>query len=98
MRFLLLGVVLAVSLAGCSGSPTAARVINETGTVRYQDLEGGFYGIIGDGGAHYDPTNLPAASQVEGLRVRFVAHTVDNGVSYHMWGTIIRIESIQALR
>ena len=97
MRSLLLSLVLSVSLAGCSGSPATTRVVNDTGTVRYQSLEGGFYGIMGDAGGRYDPVNLPASAQVDGLRVRFVARTL-GGVSVHMWGTMVRIESIEALR
>jgi hypothetical protein len=61
-----------------------------SGTVEYIDLEGGFYGII-DHDDRYDPLNLPEEFQIEGLRVFVVAKIVDDQVSFHMWGTIIKI-------
>ena len=89
---------LTLALAGCSGSPTSSKVVSDTGTVRYMNLEGGFYGILGDAGGHYDPVNLPTWAQTDGLRVRFTARTEAGGVSFHMWGTMVRIESIAALK
>ena len=97
MRSLCLILLLAVSLAGCSQSPNSSKVVHDTGVVQYLDLEGGFYAILGDGGGRYDPVNLPDWAQHDGLRVRFVARTVD-GVSVHMWGTRVHIESIEGLR
>jgi hypothetical protein len=97
MRSRCLIVLLAVSLAGCSQSPNESKVIRDTGTVQYVDLEGGFYAIVGDGGGHYDPTNLPAWAQEDGLRVRFVARTV-GGASVHMWGTLVHLESLEGAR
>lgn len=38
--------------------PQKQDIISETGTVKYIDLEGGFFGIIGDSGKNYDPINL----------------------------------------
>ena len=67
------------------------------GTVRYQNLEGGFWGIIADDGAKYDVVNLSSEYQVEGLRVAFRAKPATNGVSFHMWGTMVEITSIQRL-
>lgn len=31
-----------------------------TGVVKHIELEGGFFGIVGDDGQKYDPVNLPA--------------------------------------
>ena len=45
---------------------------NATGTVVFL-FEGGFYGIRGDDGKNYEPTNHPQGFQTEGLRVRFEA-------------------------
>lgn len=77
--------------------------IQGKGTIKYLSFEGGFYGIVGDDGKHYDPLNLPQEFRVDGLRVRFTAardHAVmtDNIVSFHMWGYIVRLISIEKLR
>lgn len=102
---LLLAVAAALVLttASCSrgfaaSERTGGAEIVETGTVKYINLEGGFYGIIGDSGARYDPTNLPKEFKVDGLKVRFTAKRQTGAVSFHMWGTLIEIISIEKLQ
>lgn len=68
-----------------------------TGTVRHMNSEGGFWGIVGDNGENYDTGNLPVEFKVDGLRVRFKARVVPDVGSFHMWGSIVRIEKIQKL-
>ncbi len=68
-----------------------------TGRVSYVPIEGGLYGIIGDDGRKYQPTNLPHELRKEGLPVKFHAVIRDNMVSYVMWGTIIEIKSIDKI-
>jgi inhibitor of cysteine peptidase len=70
-------------------------VVSGAGTVRYHSLEGGFYGIVGDDGRHLDPTNLPDSLKTDGLRVRYVARPRQEGISVHMWGTIVELISIE---
>jgi hypothetical protein len=96
MRSLVALTLAFLFVAGCSGthSPTVP-VISDTGTVRYVDLEGGYWAIFGDGGGHYDVVSgQPDAMKVDGLRVRFLARPSSRGVSIHMWGQRIEIESV----
>ncbi len=82
--------LICVGLSGCVVGP----IINDTGTVTYIDIEGGFYAIIGT--KDYDPLNLPDEFKVEGLQVRFKA-VMYNGPTFHMWGfpiILIEIEKI----
>ncbi|MHC4642083.1 MAG: hypothetical protein ACYS32_10595 [Planctomycetota bacterium] len=65
------------------------------GTIRYMDLEGGFYGIIADSGERYDPINLPAGYRKDGLRVRFQVKEKKGAVGIHMWGKIVEIVKIE---
>ncbi|MCJ7572104.1 MAG: META domain-containing protein [Candidatus Thermoplasmatota archaeon] len=74
-----------------------ARYIQGTGTIRYIDLEGGFYGIIGDDQNLYDPINLPEAYKQDNLRVEFKARVSPNQNSIHQWGKIIYILEIKQL-
>ena len=67
------------------------------GTVVFVKLEGGFYGIIGDNGEHYDPVNLPKEFQQDSLRVYFKADYAKSLVSFHMWGKLIEIKDIRKL-
>ena len=68
-----------------------------TGTVRRIDLEGGFYGIETDDGAKLDPVDLPAEFQQDGLRVRARVEELKDRVSFRMWGSLVRILSIERL-
>ena len=76
--------------------------IQGKGTVKYLSFEGGFYGIVGDDGKHYDPLNLPQEFKQDGLRVWFKAERgqaimTDNIATFHMWGYIVRLVSIEKL-
>lgn len=90
-------------LAGCSvfdpGASTEGEgeIVSGTGTVRRFELEGGFFAIVGDDGVTYDPTNLAAEFQQDGLRVRFRARMRDDLVGIHMAGPIVEILEISRL-
>ena len=64
-----------------------------SGVVKFIELEGGFYGIIGDNGINYNPVNLPKEFQENFLKVEGEASVFD-GMSFHMWGKLIQIENI----
>lgn len=64
------------------------------GTVTYIPVEGGFWGIVTDTGKKYDPVNLSEEYQKEGLQVKFRAEELKDRVSFHMWGTLVRILEI----
>lgn len=66
-----------------------------SGTVRYLELEGGFYGLVADDGRRYDPINLPAEYKKDGLRVKFAIREKKGVVSFHMWGRIVEVIKIQ---
>ncbi len=92
---LLTGIMLS---GGCIKEPGEnISEINGTGTVRFNPIEGGFYGIVGDNGENYDPINLEKEFQVDGLRVRFEAKKRDDLASFHMWGTLIEIINIKRI-
>ena len=88
---------LSVVLSGC----LEKYKIEDTGTIVFNDFEGGFYGIISDefheGENKFDPINLPSEFKQDGLRVKFKAFVAFGQYSYHMWGTIIRIIEIERL-
>jgi len=73
------------------------RIASGTGTVKYLDLELGFYGIFSDDGEHYDPVNLDEEFKVDGLRVRFTAKILESQFSFHMWGKLVSIIYVQKL-
>jgi hypothetical protein len=88
-----------VVLAACSTTKHARdpNVVQGTGTVLYQDIEGGFYGIVADDSAKYDPGTLPESVRKDGLRVRFTA-VKTGGFTTRMWGTRVEIQDIEPLK
>jgi hypothetical protein len=89
---------LLVGAAACGPSdpsPVEAEIQTDA-TIRWQEIEGGFFGIVADDGTRYDPVNLPGAFRQDGLRVRIEA-TPARRSSIHMWGSPIEILSIRAL-
>ncbi|GAI95947.1 unnamed protein product, partial [marine sediment metagenome] len=72
-------------------------IVSERGTVKYIDLDGGFYGIISDSSKNYDPINLSQEFQKNNLRVSFKAIICEDMVGIHMWGTIVEIVRIEKL-
>ncbi|MFK7935037.1 MAG: hypothetical protein AB8G22_16115 [Saprospiraceae bacterium] len=65
-----------------------------TGTITYQNIGMGFYGIETDNGKQYQPLNLDSAFAKKGLRVKVIAKTL-NVETMEMWGTPIEIQKIE---
>jgi hypothetical protein len=97
-----------ILLAACGGggndwvtppstnSETIGSSMTIVGVVRRMALEGGFYTIVGSDGVTYDPTNLPAAFQKDGLAVEAVARRRPDKLGIHQVGPIIELERIRA--
>ncbi len=73
---------------------TTAEEFNATGTVTYFDLEGGFFGIVTNDLEYYLPLNLPPEFERNGLKITFNAVADPDVMTIQMWGTPIRILSI----
>jgi hypothetical protein len=65
--------------------------------MRYLRMEGGFYGIDADSGAHYRPVNLPEAFAEDGIRIRFCVQPLEGVMSFQMWGIPVEILEIESL-
>lgn len=72
-----------------------AGTISGTGTVKFINIEGGFYGITADGGINYDPTNLDRGFQQDGLKVAFEGKVRNDLANTHQWGTMFDLTSIK---
>jgi hypothetical protein len=53
--------------------PPPEDIVSGLGTVRYVEMEGGFYGIVADDSTRYLPQDLGTDYREDGLRVRFRA-------------------------
>jgi inhibitor of cysteine peptidase len=72
-------------------------IITLTGTIVFKDIEGGFYGIIGDDGKNYEPSNLSDEFKKDGLKVKFTARLHTDWASISMFGTIIELLDIESI-
>jgi hypothetical protein len=82
--------ILFISCSDVGVGPTAT----DTGTVFYNSVEGGSWGIQADNGINYRVSRLPEEFRVEGLRVEFFGLT-NNQPSTHMWGIGLELVSIK---
>jgi len=80
-----------------AAQPTPPTISHLTGQVYYANIEGGFYGIIGDDGIKYQPTNLPRKFKKEGLNLKFDAKLKDNMMSTFQWGTIVELSRVSEI-
>ncbi|PRP96490.1 DUF5818 domain-containing protein [Enhygromyxa salina] len=65
-----------------------------TGTVRHNDLEGGFLELVTDKGDVY---RLSGAQPQVGQRVRVTGRVERGGFGIHMSGPALEVESIETL-
>ena len=95
-----------IFMAGCSTSETIDPFANNTiegsfkdiqGTVQYIDLEGGFWAIITESNEKYNPMNLPDRFPKEDLKVAVKAKLRYDVGSVHIFGNIMKIQSIETL-
>ena len=92
---MLLVVVAITLMSGCFDG--GEEVISGTGTIEYIELEGGFYGIVGDDGENYNPIDLMQQYQQHDLEIYFEARILKDVDSIYMWGIAIEITRIEKL-
>ena len=61
------------------------------GTTAHQQVESGFWSIIGEDGQQWRPVNMPEQLKFEGKKVVVTAREVEEEASIFMWGVPIRI-------
>ena len=100
MRLLALTAALALSACSLTDASADSQVGAEVafdGVVTYAMLEGGAWVLVSDEGETYEPVNLDAAFETEGLRVRVTADVLEDRASTLQVGPIIEISTISAL-
>lgn len=71
--------------------------MNITGSIKYVNLSGGFWGIEGDNGQKYTPVGkLPSSLQKEGTRVKATLQPVSS-FGIFMWGQDVEVKSISEI-
>jgi hypothetical protein len=67
------------------------------GTVVYEELETGFWGIVDDKGHQWRPINMPNQLKFIGAKVDIMARETEEDMSIFMWGTPIKIISYHTI-
>ena len=87
----------AVLACGCIGGETEdPDAVSDSGTVVYQNLEGGFYGIVADDGTEYLPLNLPDEFKQDKLPVTFTGIVQTDVATIQQWGTPLELSEISS--
>ncbi len=90
---LLLTVFSPTVLAVAADTTQINTSFHMTGQVTSPTTIQGFYGIIGDDGVKYQPTNLPRKFKKEGLIIQFDAKLKANTMSTFQWGKIVELSN-----
>ncbi|MAT55861.1 MAG: hypothetical protein D6816_07605 [Bacteroidetes bacterium] len=67
-----------------------ARTKKINATIVWNDLEGGFWGIIDENGNEWLPVNLPEQLKSNGKKARLMIRESEEG-SMFMWGTPVKV-------
>ena len=94
-RSLVLFFILLVAITGLVSGSDAQKGFSFKGTVKYIDLEGGFYGIITDAGKQILPVNLPDKYKINDLSVQGFAIPDTQASSIQMWGDIVNLDTVE---
>ena len=72
-------------------------IVMRQGTVRYINLEGGFWGIINDDGSHLLPQNLAKELRKDGLRLSYKAQEIKGMMTIQQWGTLSSLSDVKVI-
>ena len=67
-----------------------------TATIVYQEIEGGFWGLIDQDGNHWLPINMPEQLKYAGKKIKLVIREVDM-MTTSMWGKPVKVVSFSTL-
>lgn len=113
MKSILISLFVVSSLAGCNSTEATSTAETSTpqiiekkqmervlmqGTVRFMNLEGGFYGIITKDGRRLLPMNLKKELRQDGAIIEFSGDVVKDVMTIQQWGTPFKIEEIKLIK
>jgi hypothetical protein len=90
----MLAATLSCSRLALEPSCDEADVCQVSARVSWLSIEGGFWALRGDDDVTYEPLNLPADFQQDGLRVRTTLRMRGDMGTYRMVGPVVEVLSI----
>lgn len=79
-------------------STTKEQVSMIHGTVRFMNLEGGFYGIMTKDGRRLLPMNLKKEFRQDGAIIKFTGDIVKGVMTIQQWGTPFKLEQVELVK
>ena len=68
------------------------KMITVRGTVRYKNLEGGFWALDSDDGKKYMPSGLDKALRVDGMVIEVNGYIEEDVVTFQQYGKTLKIK------
>lgn len=76
-------------------SKMSKNAVAKSGTIVFQDLEGGFFSFIANDGSKYTPMNLDEQYKINGLEVDVKGNIVTGMMTTTQFGHLLKIEEIE---
>ena len=67
-------------------------------TVKFQNFEGGFYGLVSRKGDKYLPMNLAKKYQLPGTVLEVQGHIVEDMITIQQWGQVFKITDVKLIK
>ncbi len=67
-------------------------------TVKYFDLEGGFYGLVSNKGDKFLPRNLAKEYQLPGTELKVQGHILKDVITIQQWGQVFKITDVKLIK
>jgi hypothetical protein len=105
LQNLLSALLIAFLLSGCAGETKkseseaqpeidqeAVNMITVRGTIRYKNLEGGFWALDGDDGNKYMTSGLDKALRIDGMVIEVKGVIEEDVVTFQQYGKTLKIK------
>ena len=69
-----------------------------TGTVKYMEFEGGFFGIVDENGAKLLPRKLPNKYRKSGTVLKFKGFEKKDMMTIQQWGSVFEITEVELIK
>jgi hypothetical protein len=74
------------------------KQLSFTATVKYMNLEGGFFGLVSKEGKHWLPMNLKKEFQQHGAIIKVTGSALNDVMTIQQWGTPFSITHIELIK
>jgi hypothetical protein len=74
------------------------KQLSFTATVKYMNLEGGFFGLVSKEGKHWLPMNLKKKFQQHGAIIKVTGSPLNDVMTIQQWGTPFSITHIELIK